>query len=116
MYIIFTQHTFKLCPDVVQNPLLVDAPVREERIVPQFGEHLHERCLSHSSLSLNDHWHTTLSSFMNIQHLDCKVQCQHICRVINGAQTVILVQGNSESTRDVGIQQITRVELPRTRK
>ena len=89
----------------------MQVPVLEQGVVPQLGEHLYQCCLADSCLSLNDHRHPTLGTLMDVQHLDGKVQCQDIGRVVNRAQTAMLIQGDIQGSRDIAVQILTCIQL-----
>ena len=44
--------------------------------------------------------------FVDVEHFDGIVKCEHICRIINGGQSSIL-QLYTKSSREVFIQQLT---------
>ena len=50
----------QLPPHEVQQTVPLPLPLHQQCMVPQLGEHLHQGCLPHTCLTLNDHWHTTL--------------------------------------------------------
>ena len=93
----FTMQEFSMVGNHTENPeklskLGVSACLR------QYGITIHEPHLPEKSRHNRP--------FMNVEHFYGKVQCEHICRVIDGGQPSIL-QVHIEGPGEVHIQQLT---------
>ena len=103
--------TLQSVSDQLQQLPSLPAPPLHHCQVPQLGHHLDKRGLPHTCLPLNDHWHPTPCTLVDVQHLDHKIGREDIRRFVNNCQTPLLVERKTNGASQHQVKQLSLTKV-----